>query len=118
MKKTVYTISITIVILFIIFCSLNKMHESKEITQQTAIETVKTKLDKNSKEVITNLDNPKVEEVTFYTPPSIAYFEEKNSIVGKNLYKITFTTTDNLLGPMVFYVDKSNGKLIGTDFRF
>ncbi len=92
--------------------------EVLEITPQTAIENLKEQLDKKSIETITNFDNPKMEEVVFDTQPSIYLFDDKLDIVGKGLYKITFhTTMDGLLGPMVFYVDKLSGNVIGADYR-
>lgn len=89
-----------------------------EITEQMAIENVKKTLDERTVATITNFDNPKVEEVIFKTKPSIYLFDENTNVVGKGLYKITFNTEqDGLLGPIVFYVDKLNGDLIGADFR-
>ncbi len=141
MKKLLFIIGIALLVLFVIFCSLYVIDHKKmdnnepvvfstwgkkyppplevlEITSQTAIENVKKKLDKKSIETITNFDNPKIEEVVFDTQPSIYLFDDKHNIVGKDLYKITFNTIqDGLLGPMVFYVDKVNGEIIGADYR-
>ena len=106
----------------VVFSTWGKKYSSPlevlEITPQTAIENVKKKLDKKSIETITNFDNPKIEEVVFDTQPSIYLFDDKYDIVGKDLYKITFNTTqDGLLGPMVFYVGKVDGEIIGADYR-
>ncbi len=141
MKKLLFIIGIALLVLFLVLGSLyvidhKRMDNNKpvlfstwgkkyspplevlEIAPQTAIENVKKNLDKKSIETITNFDNPKVEEVVFDARPSIYFFDDKVDIAGKNLYKITFNTTqDGLLGPMVFYVDKSNGDLIGADYR-
>jgi len=139
MKKTLLIIVITLLMLFVIFSSFYVIDHKRmdnnepivfstrgkqyvppvEITPQTAVENVKRKLDIKSIESITNFDNPKIEEVVFDTQPSMYYFDDKIDVVGKDLYKITFNTTqDGLLGPMVFYVDKLNGALIGTEFRY
>ena len=137
MKKILFAAGIALLALFVIFCSLyvidHKRMEDNEpvvfstwgkcyappvgIDVQAATEIVKERLDEKSASTITNLDNPKIEEVVFDKQPPIYYFEEKN-VVGKVLYKITFDTTqDGLLGPMVFYVDKTSGALIGAEFR-
>ncbi len=139
MKRLLFIMGIALLVLFVIFGSLYVIDHKKmdnnepvvfstwgkqyvppvEITPQTAIENVKKKLDKKSIETITNFDNPKIEEVVFDTQPSLYYFEDKIDIVGKVLYKITFNTTqDGLLGPMVFYVDKLSGVLIGAEYRY
>ncbi len=90
-----------------------------EITPQTAIEKVRKKLDEENVDTITNFDNPKIEEIVFDTQPSIYYFEDRSNVVGRTLYRITFNTTqDGLLGPMVFYVDKLSGDLIGIEYRY
>ncbi len=138
MKKLLFVIGIALLALFVIFGSLyvldHKRMENNEpvvfstwgkdyappvgIDAQAATEIVKEKLDEKSASAITNLDNPKIEEVVFDKRPPIYYFEDKIDVVGKALYKITFNTTqDGLLGPMVFYVDKSSGALIGAEFR-
>ena len=139
MKKAICIICIVLIAGIIVFGSLyvidkNRMENnepvlfstwgekytpSEEITSQEAIELVKKALDEKSRITITNFDNPKIEEVVFDSKPSIAYFEKKVNIVGKSLYKITFrTTNDGLLGPIVIYVDKVKGKLIGTNYRY
>ncbi len=139
MKKLLFIMGIALLVLFVIFGSIYVIDHKRmdnnetvvfstwgkqyvpavEITPQTAIENVKKKLDKKSIKTITNFDNPKIEEVVFDTQPSIHYFEDKIDIVEKDLYKITFNTTqDGLLGPMVFYVDKSSGVIIGTEYRY
>lgn len=139
MKKAICIIGIVITVGIIVFGSLyvidhNRMENNehvvfstwgekyipaKEINAKEAIELVKNIFDEKSKETITNFDNPKIEEVVFDSKPSIAYFEKEVNIVGKSLYKITFrTTNDGLLGPIVVYVDKVRGKLIGIDYRY
>ncbi len=141
MKKSLFIIGIALLVLFVVLGSLYVIDHKRmdnnepvvfstwgkkyspplevlEITSQTAIENVKKTLDKKSIETITNFDNPKIEEVVFDEQPSIYLLDDKVDVVGKNLYKITFNTTqDGLLGPMVFYVDKLNGNLVGADYR-
>ena len=116
MKKYII---ITFVLLLAIFgvCYAVKKSDSA-ISPQQAIRLATEKLDNKSKETITNLDNPKVEEYTFNKQPFMGFFVKEENLTGKTVYKITFNTTqDGLLGPIVLYVDKYNGKVIGTDFR-
>ena len=144
MKKSFFIISIVIIIAVlcaiyavdhirmsnnqsVVFSTWGKSYAPPEgIDQETAIEIARNVLDDKSKEAIINLDNPKVEEVVFDTEHHMAYFDDKvkpsdkplYKITGKPLYKITFNTIhDGLLGPIVIYVDKSDGKPIGMDFR-
>ena len=123
MKKLRFAIIIVLLVLFVVLVSLyvidhKRMDNNEPVSPQTAIEIAKSKLDEKSIETITNFDNPKVEEIVADTQLSIYRFEEKADIVGKELYKITFNTIhDGLLGPIVFYVDKMNGTLIGAGFR-
>jgi len=138
MKKTLVVMSIVLIILLVIFCFLYvidhiKMENNQPVVFSTwgkqyapsegippemAIEIVKKKLDDKSIETIENLDNPKIEEIVFEKTPSIYCFKDKIKLIGKRLYKITFNTTqDGLLGPIVFYVDKHNGELIGVEYR-
>ena len=75
-------------------------------------------LPEDSKKTITNLDNPKTEEVIFESAPPIYLYDENTDVVGKKLDKITYNTEfDALLGPITFYVDKSTGIVIGSDYR-
>jgi len=123
MKKLRFAIIIVLLVLFVVLVSLyvidhKRMDNNESVSPQTAIEIAKSKLDEKSIETITNFDNPKVEEMVADTQLSIYCFEEKADIVGKELYEITFNTIhDGLLGPIVFYVDKMNGTLIGAGFR-
>lgn len=113
MKKKVVIVCIALVALFCIFSSLHV-----EITPEKAVEYTKQMLDERSKANIKNIDNPKIEDVVFNETPSIYLFEEKSEIVGRKLYRIIYNTEqDGLLGPIVFYVDKLNGKIVGMDYR-
>ncbi|MBQ2840793.1 MAG: hypothetical protein IJE70_05555 [Oscillospiraceae bacterium] len=89
------------------------------ITPEEAVESAKQLLDDKSKKEIENFENPKVEEVVFSKAPGVIYrFNKKTRITGRRLYKITFHTfRDGLLGPIVFYVDKICGEVVGMDYR-
>lgn len=117
MKKSLIIISIALIIL-LLFSLWGERQGSPEITPQKAVDTVSERLDEKTIETIKNLDSPEVEEIVFNKKPSIYFLEENTHIIGRKLYKITFNTTqDGLLGPIVFYVDKSNGEIIGMGFR-
>ena len=125
MKKTLMLLSIILLTLIVIFSFLyigsekyTPPAESHGITAQDAIDIAQKQLDGKSIETITNYKHPDVEKVIFHAPPAIYLFDETFNVVGKNLYKITFTTElDGLLGPIVFYIDEHSGMVIGTDFR-
>ena len=138
MKKTLFIISIVLTILFLFFCSLYvidhiKMENDEPvvfstwgkkylypegITQEEAIKNAREMLDDKSIKTIINLNNPKIEEVVFDKNTLIYTFRNKIDLSGKHLYKIKFNTTqDGLLGPIVFYVDKFKGEIIGAEFR-
>lgn len=88
------------------------------ITPQRAIDIVKKQFDVKSVETVTNFENSEVEEVDLESCSNVHWFVDESKLIGKSLYKVTFRTTqDGLLGPMVFYVDKSNGKIVGGDYR-
>lgn len=138
MKKSICIIFIVLIALLLILSSLyvtdyikmknnepvvfstwgKKYAPIKEITPEKAVEYTNKMLDDKSKETIKNLNNPKIEDVVFNKAPSIYLFNEKTKVVGRNLYKITYNTEqDGLLGPIVFYVDKLNGEIVGMDYR-
>ncbi len=136
MKKSLFTIGAVSLLLLVVFGTLyvidhKRMDENRpvvfstwgkdyapiEITPEEAIDTAKQRLDPNLL-MITNFDNPKIEEVVFRTRPSIYLYNEHINIIGRELYKITFNTEqDGLLGPIVEYIDKYSGELIGGDYR-
>ena len=117
MKKSLIIISIALIIL-LLFSLWGEKQASPKITPQKAVDTVSEKLDEKTIKIIKNLDSPEVEEIVFNKKTSIYFLEENTHIIGRKLYKITFNTTqDGLLGPIVFYVDKSNGEIIGMGFR-
>ncbi len=103
----------------VLFSTWGKKYSPPEkISPQKAIEIVKDSLGEKEKSTITNLENPKIEDVVFFSDPPIACFKDEEDIVGKDLYKITFKTTmDALLGPLAVYVDKQSGDIVGADYR-
>lgn len=89
-----------------------------EITIEHAINNARALLNDKEIETITNLENPKVEEMVFEGEAPIHLFNEGVDATGKKLYKIIYNTEqDGLLGPITFYVDKISGIVIGADYR-
>ncbi len=114
MKKAL----VIIIAIFVGLGFLYSVSQPSPVTKEEAIEIAKSMLDDKSKETITNFDSPKAEDMVFKTQPSIYLLQKKTNLAGKSVYKITFNTTqDGLLGPMVFYVDKNSGEIIGMDYR-
>lgn len=102
----------------VVFSTWGYDYSPPEISPQAAVDAILEKFDVKSIKTITNLDNPKIEEVVFEREPSIYRFDKKKPLVGKPLYKITFNTTqDGLLGPMVYFVDRISGEILGAEFR-
>lgn len=125
MKK--WTITITccsIMFLALTACSQQDNAQSEVQNQETllkqeeAINIAKEELTKEEKESITNFENPVVEEMSFTKEPNIYKYDNTESMIDKQVYKITFhTKQDNLLGPIVFYIDVIDGQIYGMDYR-
>lgn len=98
--------------------SLPKNESFTGITKEQAKANARAKLSQQEIETITNLDNPKIEEIVFEGNLPIYLFDENTDIAGKDLYKITYNTEqDGLLGPIIFYADRISGNVVGCDFR-
>ena len=91
------------------------------VSESEAIEIVRQYyvLFEGAKSGITNYDSPKVEIVKFEDNSQIAFWGKAKNIAGKELYRITFNTEqDGLLGPDVWYVVKSTGKMVGSGYKY
>ena len=88
------------------------------ITADEAIAITQEMLDEKSLETIINADSPKVEEVFFDSDLHICLIDPQDDLIGRGLYRIIYNTTmDGLLGPIVFYVDRAEAKIVGMDYR-
>ena len=88
------------------------------ITKEEAVKIAQNDIKETEKSTIINFDNPIVEELVMDEKVSIYLFNADENIEEKKAYRITFNTEqDGLLGPIVYYVDKDNGKLLGLDYR-
>ena len=89
-----------------------------ETTKEDAIKIAQNDINKIEKATIINFKNPTVEELVLDENMSFYLFDADENIKGKKAYKITFKTEqDAFLGPIVYYIDKDNGKLLGLDYR-
>ena len=88
------------------------------ITKEEAVKIAQNDMKGIEKSTIINFENPTVEELVLDEKVSIYLFNADENIEGKKAYRITFNTEqDGLLGPIVYYIDKDNGKLLGLDYR-
>ena len=92
--------------------------EEEGINQNEAVKIAQKKLTKDEKESVTNFETPNVEQINFAEEPSIYKYDKEKNMVGKQVYKITFyTDQDELLGPIVLYLDALDGQIYGEDYR-
>ena len=109
---------LTALLLSLIFVLAGCGNTPDYIEANEAIEIAQKNINEKEKNTITNFDNPTTEELVFDENVSIYLFDSDEKIVGKTAYRITFNTEhDGLLGPIVYYIDKESGKLLGADFR-
>lgn len=98
----------------LICCSNISSNKSKNKIMKTAYNW----LDNTSKSDILNWETATVEEVNFEEEHVVATKTASVDIRNIEAYKVTFTThKDELLGPIVIYLDKNNLNLLGLDFR-
>jgi len=87
-------------------------------TKEDAIKTAQNDINVIEKSTIINLENPTVEELLLDEEVLFYLFNANEKTEGKKAYRIIFNTEqDGLLGPIVYYVDKDNGELLGVDYR-
>lgn len=86
----------------------------ERISQEEAINTAQLDLSEETKATITNYETPEVEEITFTEEPNISKVEGAGKMAGNDFYVVTFHTTDEeVVGPIVYYIGKLNGKIYG-----
>ena len=95
------------------------------ISSQEAIEIVQNWVDEKNKKRVTNFENPQIvgivcnenllERIITVNQNNV----RKKKYAGREIYRITFRTYDDgLLGPIVIYVDKYTGDLVGVAPRY
>lgn len=95
------------------------------ISSQEAIEIAQNWVDEKSKKRVTNFENPQTIGIVCSKKfleriiPGNQNTVRKKKYAGREIYRITFRTYDDgLLGPIVIYVDKYTGDLVGLNPRF
>ena len=95
------------------------------ISSQEAIEIAQNWVDEKSKKRVTNFENPQTIGIVCSKKfleriiPGNQNTVRNNKYAGREIYRITFRTYDDgLLGPIVIYVDKYTGDLVGLNPRF
>lgn len=95
------------------------------ISSQEAMKIAQNWVDEKSKKRVTNFENPQIIGIVCsekflerIIPANLKDIREKK-YAGREIYRITFTTYDDgLLGPIVVYVDKYTGELLGFAPRY
>ena len=75
-------------------------------------------LGEDSRKTVINGDTATVEEYKIDTEHQIAGKDKPVDLKGMEVYKVTFNTSDEqLLGPIVIYIEKASLKTLGLDYR-
>lgn len=75
-------------------------------------------LDYRTKSAIINWESAEVQKIKFEEEYFIA--NEENTpvnIQNKETYIVTFTTNDDILGPIIVYIDQDDSSVLGIDYR-
>ena len=75
-------------------------------------------LDYKNKSAIINWESADVQKIKFEEEYFIA--NEENTpvnIQNKETYIVTFTTNDDILGPIIVYIDQDDSSVLGIDYR-
>ena len=75
-------------------------------------------LDYRYKSAIINWESADVQKIKFEEEYFIA--NEENTpvnIQNKETYIVTFTTNDDILGPIIVYIDQDDSSVLGIDYR-
>ena len=109
-----YGILVVLFTLQLVGCRNISSNESKNKIRKTAYNW----LDDASKSDIIDWETATVEEVKFEEEHVVVTKTDNIDIRNIETYKVTFTTQkDELLGPIVIYLDKDNLNVLGVDFR-
>jgi len=109
--------SIIFVLIFSIFfigCSDKYSIPEKDNIRETAYNWI----DDSIKSTIIDWKTSKVEKITFDKEHLIINETETLDIINNEAFKVTFTTKDDdLLGPVIVYLDSDTSEVLGMDFR-
>lgn len=99
----------------------NLLAQKSSIMEQESNDNIKkiayNWLDDTSKDSIIDMENAQIEEITYKEDYFVVRKEDSININGKIIYKVTFNTSTDVLGPIAIYLDKSNLEVLGTDIR-
>ncbi|MDY4252902.1 MULTISPECIES: hypothetical protein [Bacteria] len=113
-KIIIYSISLVALILLLVGCT-DKLSSKQEGNIR---EAAYNWIDDTSKATITSWNTATIEEVRFDKEHLVTNKTENVDIINKKTYKVTFTTTnDEILGPIIIYLDKDTLEVLGMDFR-
>ena len=129
MKKIIiYGLLSVIFTIQLVGCS-NMKSEKEEIVVRECTKTLEESndnikmiaynwLDDTNKESIINMEKAKVEEVLREEQYFAAVNEDEVGVNGEIVYRVTFNTVcDEILGPIVIYLNKDNLSILGMDIR-
>lgn len=132
MKKGLLLMGLLIIALNIMACGREKENKNMQTSSTTEVTTsssnqkisyeeakdkVGSQLSKGEKKEILKENNPHIIEITVKNERGILK-HVKRSIVGKKVFKLTYTTkNDNVLGPIVYLVDEYTGEIVGEYYR-
>ena len=89
-------------------------HIEKDNIRQTAYNWI----DDSIKSTMIDWQTSKIENITFDKEHLIINETETLDIINTEVFKVTFTTKDDdLLGPVIVYLDKDTFEVLGMDFR-
>lgn len=87
-------------------------------SKDTIKETAYNWLDNINQMSIIDWKSANVKTIKFDKEHIIANTTENSiNIQDKETYQVTFTTNDEILGPIVVYLDKDNLEVLGIDYR-
>ena len=95
-------------------CSTKSSLTEKDTIREIAYNWI----DDNKKSTIIDWKTSKVEKITFDKEHLVVNETETLDIINKEAFKVTFTTKDDdLLGPVIVYLDTDTSEVLGMDFR-
>lgn len=98
--------------------SVSNQPSEEWMDQNQAVKIAQSEFKKDEKESVTNFETPNVEQINFTEKPNVYKYDKTENMVGKQVYKITFhTSQDEPIGLIVFYLDSVDGKIYEEDYR-
>ncbi len=89
--------------------------EKEKVAEAEIILLAQKAIKKERQEIITNWDEPEVKIVQFQEEPALDEKEKDTSLVGMDLYQVTFSKADQEV--LVVYLDCYDGTVYGMDYK-